>query len=78
MADELNPDITPYDLAQRVVDKRHVTDTGKCEVAAELLAVFEEVKGMQSKINDGDCNTDDLIEFVGKLVKRTGYEPGDI
>lgn len=78
MADELNPDITPYHLADRLCAGRTITEIGKREIAHELRMVQSLVTNMQAKINDGACNTDDLIEFVGKLVKRMGFEPGDL
>lgn len=76
--DEFNPDITPYDLAERLVAGREVTETGKREIAAELMTVHQLSIAMVTRINNSDCDTEHLIEFVESLVKRAGFDPRDL
>lgn len=60
-ADDNTQDLTPYDLAERLIAGLPVTDAGKIEIACELLALRDLIR----KADDGP-------ELAIKLVTRVG------
>lgn len=63
--DEFNPDITPYDLAERLVAGREITETGKREIAAELL----ELRSLIERCFPDSAARDDIARLRARVTR---------